>query len=264
MKISKSDLILESIIKEYLKSKSPIGSSDLQEKMMLDISPSTIRIYFKRLSEEGSLVQLHVSSGRIPTEMALRNYWIKKIEPHKPIVINDIDKIQNSIRNYGLYCVLKKNKNSSLSEIMRVGERFLILVFDDEEFVIKYHAKVEIFLNNFIGCSMIELRKIASSVGLYELYSKINKVLLQNALFKEGINELYDIAQEYDDEDFINKVVEPSFLDSLNVGIYFDDFVPKGCMAVKQNALVDEEALQIFCLGRLDSDFESLLNNRRE
>ncbi len=260
MKMSKSDLILESIIKEYLKSKSPIGSSDLQEKMMLDISPSTIRIYFKRLSEEGSLVQLHVSSGRVPTEMALRNYWIKKIEPQKPIVINDIDKIQNSIRNYGLYCVLKRNRKSTLNEIMKVGDRFLILIFDDEEFVIQYHAKIETFLNNFIGCDMEELSKIASSVGLYELYNKLNKVILQNALFKEGVNELYDIAQEYDDENFINKVIEPSFLDSLNVGIYFDDFVPKGCMAVKQNALVDEESLQIFCLGRLNSDFESFLN----
>lgn len=260
MKRSKSDLILESIIKEYLKSKSPIGSSDLQEKMMLDISPSTIRIYFKKLSEEGSLVQLHVSSGRIPTEMALRNYWIKKLEPEKPIMISDIDKIQNSIRNYGLYCVLKKNRNSVLSEIMRVGKRFLILIFDDEEFVIKYHPKIETFLNNFIGCNMNELRNIASSVGLYELYNKLNKVILQNALFKEGVNELYDIAEEYDDEDFINKVIEPGFLDSLNVGIYFDDFVPKGCMAVKQNALADEESLQMFCLGRLDSDFESFLN----
>ena len=260
MEMSKSDLILESIIKEYLKSKSPIGSSDLQEKMMLDISPSTIRIYFKRLSQEGSLVQLHVSSGRIPTEMALRNYWIKKIEPQKPIVISDIDKIQNSIRNYDLYCVLKKERNSVLSEIIRVGERFLILIFDDEEFVIQYHAKIETFLNNFIGCNMEELRKIASSVGLHELSSKLNKVILQNALFKEGVNELYDIAQEYNDEDFVNKVIEPSFLDSLNFGIYFDGFIPKGCMAVKQNALVNEEALQIFCLGRLNSDFESFLN----
>jgi len=260
MEMSKSDLILESIIKEYLKSKSPIGSSDLQEKMMLDISPSTIRIYFKRLSQEGSLIQLHVSSGRIPTEMTLRNYWIKKIEPEKPIMISDIDKIQNSIRNYSLYCVLKKKRNSVLSEIMRVGERFLILIFDDEEFVIQYHAKIETFLNNFIGCNMDELRKIASSVGLYELYSKLNKVILQNALFKEGVNELYDIAEEFDDEDFVNKVIEPSFLDSLNVGIYFDGFIPKGCMAVKQNALVNEEALQIFYLGRLNSDFESFLN----
>ncbi len=260
MKISKSDLILESIIKEYLKSKSPIGSSELQERMMLDISPSTIRIYFKRLSEEGSLVQLHVSSGRIPTQMALRKYWTKKIEPEKPIKIDDIQKVQNSIYNYGIYCVLEKNKNSVLSEIINTKNRFLILVFDDEEIVIKYHPKIEIFLKGFIGCNMSELRKISSSVGLYELHNKLNKIALQNALFKEGMNELYDIAKEYDDEGFVDKVLDPNFSDSLNVGIYFDDFVPQGCMAVKQNAVINEETLQMFCLGRLDSDFESFLN----
>ena len=264
MKLSKREIILESIIKAYLESKSPIGSSELQERMTLDISPSTIRIYFKRLSEEGSLVQLHVSSGRVPTQSALRNYWLSKIEPQKPIAIDNIDKVQNSIRDYGLYCLLKKSKSLTFNELMSVGKRFLILVFDDEEVVIKYHPKVEIFLNDFIGTSMRDLRNIASSVGLFELYSKLNNIFLREALLEEGINELYNIAQELNDEAFIERVVEPGFLDSLNFGIYFDDFVPKGCMAVNRNAMIDDEALQMFCLGRLDSDFESFFNNTKE
>ncbi len=264
MKLSKREIILESIIKEYLKSKSPIGSSELQERMTLNISPSTIRIYFKKLSEEGSLVQLHVSSGRIPTQSALRNYWADRIEPEKPIEIRNIDKIQNLIRDYGLYCIVKKSKNSIFKELMSVGERFLILVFDDEEIVIKYHVKVEMFLSEFIGSSMKDLRKIASSVGLFELYNKLNNIFLQEALLEEGVNELYDIAQELNDEAFVGKVIEPNFLDSLNLGLYFDDFVPKGCMAVKHNAVINEETLQMFCLGRLDSDFESFFNNTKE
>ena len=264
MKLSKREIILESIIKEYLKSKSPIGSNELQERMTLDISPSTIRIYFKRLSEEGSLVQLHISSGRIPTEMALKNYWVNKIKPQKAIEIDDIHKIQNAIRDYGMYCILKKSKNSIFRELMSAGKRFLILVFDDEEIVIKYHPKIEIFLNDFIGYSMRDLKKISSSVGLFELYSKLNNIFLQEALLKEGINELYDIAQELNDETFIQRVVEPTFLDSLGVGVYFDDFVPRGCMAVKHNAVIDEEDLQMFCLGRLDSDFESFFNDTKE
>ncbi len=264
MKLSKSDVILESIIKQYLKSKSPIGSSELQERMTLNISPSTIRIYFKQLSKEGSLVQLHVSSGRIPTELALKNYWIDKIDPQKPLEIDNIDKVQNSVRDYGLYCILKKSRNSTFKELVKVGNRFLILIFDDEEVVIKYHHKVEIFLNDFIGYDMRDLKKIASSVGLYELYSKLNSILLQNALLKEGVNELYNIAQELEDEAFIQRVIEPGFLDTLGIGIYFDDFVPKGCMAVKHNAKIDEESLQMFCLGKLDSDFESFFNNAKE
>ena len=111
---------------------------------------------------------------------------------------------------------------------------------------------------------MKDLRKIASSVGLFELYGKLNNIFLQEALLKEGVNELYNIAEELNDEAFIDRVVEPSFLDSLGIGVYFDDFVPRGCMAVKHNAVINEETLQMFCLGRLNSDFESFFNNTKE
>ncbi len=261
MKMTKREIILESIIKEYLKSKSPIGSSELHEKMTLDISPSTIRIYFKQLSNEGSLVQLHVSSGRVPTQSALRNYWTNRIEPQVPLEIEDLEKIQDSIHDYGLYCILKKSKTSILNEVVSVAKRFLILVFDDEEVVLKYHNKVEIFLKDFIGYSMKDLRNIASSVGLYELHNKLNDIFLKEELFEEGVNELYSIAQELNDRAFIQRIESPSFLDALSVGVYFDDFVPNGCMAVKHNALVNKEASQIFCFGKLDSDFEGFLNN---
>ncbi|MDX1808097.1 MAG: HrcA family transcriptional regulator [Sulfurospirillaceae bacterium] len=264
MKVSKRDLILESIIKEYIKSKTPIGSSELKGRMTLDISPSTIRIYFKQLSEEGALIQLHVSSGRIPTQSALREYWLNKINPEVPIAIEDIEKMQNSIRDYGLYCIVKKNKNSTFSELMRVSDRFLILVFDEDEIVLKYHPKIEKFLNSFIGCSMQDLKKISAAVGLYELRNKLEQIFLQTSILKEGKDELYKIAQELDNEEFIEKIVEPGFLDSLNVGMYFDDFVPNGCMAVKHNANMKDDDLQMFCLGKLDSDFESFFKNAKE
>lgn len=93
-KPSKQALILESIIQAYLKSKMPIGSSELQMKMTLGISPSTIRIYFKKLSEEGSLVQLHVSSGRVPTHRALQGYWQERIDTSLPVEIKNIEKLE--------------------------------------------------------------------------------------------------------------------------------------------------------------------------
>ncbi len=264
MKLSKREIILESIIKEYLKSKEPIGSSELQEKMTIDISPSTIRIYFKQLSLEGALIQLHVSSGRVPTQRALMDYWASRLEPQNPIAICNIDKVQNSIRSYGIYCTLKKNKNPIFKELMKVGERFLILVFDDEEVILKYHPKVEIFLENLIGSNMKDLKKISASVGLYELHNKLENIFIQTALLKEGKSELYKIAKEVDNDDFIQKVIEPQFLDKLDSGMYFDDFVPSGCIAVKQYVTMDNDALEMFCLGKLDRDFESFFNQAKE
>ena len=260
MKISKRDVILESIIKEYLKSKSPIGSSELKGRMRLDISPSTIRIYFKQLSKEGALIQLHVSSGRIPTQSALREYWLNRINPEDSIMIEDIDKIPNAIRDYGLYCIVKKNKNATFNELVKANGRFLILVFDEDEIVLKYHPKIEKFLNSLVGCSMQDLNHIASAVGLYELQHKLEMIFSSSSLLREGKDELYKIAEELHNEEFIDKIIEPRFFDSLNVGVYFDDFVPNGCMAVKRNATMNNDDLQMFCLGKLDSDFEGFFN----
>jgi len=263
-KISKREVILESIIREYLKSNEPIGSSELQERMTLNISPSTIRIYFKQLSLEGALIQLHVSSGRVPTRKALMNYWVNKLDIQSPIEIYDIDKLQGSIRDYGIYCALQRSVNPTFDELLKVGERFLILIFDDQEVVLKYHKKVEIFLNTLIGSSMKDLKKISASVGLYELHNKLDSFFMQTALLNEGKNELYKIAKEVDSEDFIQKVVKPQFLDTLGTGIYFDDFVPLGCMAVKQHATIDDDEVEMFCLGKLDKDFESFFNQAKE
>jgi heat-inducible transcriptional repressor len=263
-RLSKREIILESIIKEYLKSNEPIGSSELQERMTLDISPSTIRIYFKQLSLEGALVQLHVSSGRVPTHKALMDYWVSKLDIQSPIEIYDIDKVQDSIRDYGIYCALQKSINPTFNELMKVGDRFLILVFDDEEVVLKYHKKVERFLNTLIGSSMKDLKKISASVGLYELHGKLESIFMQSALLTEGQNELYKIAKEIDNEDFIEKIVQPQFLDTLGTGMYFDDFVPLGCMAVKQHATIDNDEVEMFCLGKLGKDFESFFNQAKE
>ena len=263
-KMSKREVILESIIREYLKSNEPIGSFELQERMTLNISPSTIRIYFKQLSLEGALVQLHVSSGRVPTRKALMDYWVNRLDIQNPIAIYDIDKVQDSIRDYGIYCALQKSINPIFSELLKVGERFLILVFDDQEVVLKYHKKVEIFLNTLVGSSMKDLKRISASVGLYELYNKLESIFMQTALLNEGKNELYKIAKEIDSEEFIGKIEEPQFLDTLDIGIYFDDFVPKGCMAIKQQATIDNDEVEMFCLGKLDKDFESFFNQAKE
>ncbi len=62
--------ILETIIKEYLKTANPVSSGVLVEKYKLDISPATVRNEMMELEEEGYIYQPHTSSGRVPTETA--------------------------------------------------------------------------------------------------------------------------------------------------------------------------------------------------
>lgn len=62
--------LLETIIKEYVKTATPVSSGMLVEKYKLDISPATVRNEMMELEEEGYIYQPHTSSGRIPTEAA--------------------------------------------------------------------------------------------------------------------------------------------------------------------------------------------------
>jgi heat-inducible transcriptional repressor len=62
--------LLETIIKEYVKTAQPVSSGVLVDKYKLDISPATVRNEMMELEEEGYIRQPHTSSGRVPTEAA--------------------------------------------------------------------------------------------------------------------------------------------------------------------------------------------------
>lgn len=62
--------LLETIIKEYLKTAQPVSSGVLVEKYKLDISTATVRNEMMELEEEGYIYQPHTSAGRVPTELA--------------------------------------------------------------------------------------------------------------------------------------------------------------------------------------------------
>ncbi|ACZ12380.1 HrcA family transcriptional regulator [Sulfurospirillum deleyianum] len=265
-KASKQELILESIIQAYLKSKAPIGSSELQMKMTLGLSPSTIRIYFKKLSDEGSLEQLHVSSGRVPTLSALRGYWEEKLDVTHPVKLKSIDTLKHVTHSHQLFCIVEPSTDLLFKEILVVDKRFLILVFDKHEVVLQYNNKVEHFLQRFIGCTMQELKDIAAQVGLYELHDKLLALFSHASLLREGDKVIYSIAHELQNDALIRTFQMLHFVKSIENGLYFDGFVPRGCMAIKQKAqLLDEEStVDLFCFGRIESDFETFFNQVKE
>jgi heat-inducible transcriptional repressor len=260
-KISKRELILQSIIQEYLISGTPIGSNELQVKMNLDISPSTIRIYLKKLSEEGALVQLHVSSGRVPTINALADYWLETIDPHRYLEISNVQNVEDSAKEFGVYCKLEKSGKNLFQEIIEVEDRYLILVFDRCEIALKYSDLVKRFLENLIGSDIRDLKNIASQVGLYELREKIEQIFSSSYLIKEGENEVYSIAKDLDDSNLVEIILNSELPYNLKEGIYFDRFIPNGYMAIKHNAIVENNEAALFCFGKIQSDFAGFLRN---
>lgn len=77
--------ILALIIREYIESARPVGSSLLTQKFDLGLSPATVRNEMAALTEKGYLRQPHTSAGRVPTEEGYR-YFVQRLmgEPELP------------------------------------------------------------------------------------------------------------------------------------------------------------------------------------
>jgi len=71
---SRTQKLLNSIIREYVKTAEPVGSSLLVEKYGLDISSATVRNEMAALEEAGYIAQPHTSAGRVPTARGYQFY----------------------------------------------------------------------------------------------------------------------------------------------------------------------------------------------
>ena len=66
--------LFSAVVELYTKSALPVGSEALLSRVHLPVSSATVRSDMAALEEEGYLYQLHVSSGRIPTDKGYRFY----------------------------------------------------------------------------------------------------------------------------------------------------------------------------------------------
>ena len=94
----RKELILNTIIKEHIKTGAPVGSGVLVENYKLNVSPATVRNEMMALEEEGYIMQPHTSAGRIPTEKAYRLYLenINEIKLNK----KEISELEKEIKGH--------------------------------------------------------------------------------------------------------------------------------------------------------------------
>jgi len=78
----RKELILNTIIKEHIKSGLPVGSEILVEKYKLGFSPATVRNEMAELEDQGLIKQPYTSAGRIPTEAAY-NFYLDNLSDKK-------------------------------------------------------------------------------------------------------------------------------------------------------------------------------------
>jgi heat-inducible transcriptional repressor len=64
--------IFRQVVDAYLETGEPIGSRTLSKRLLISLSPATIRNVMADLEEAGLLFAPHTSAGRLPTEAGLR------------------------------------------------------------------------------------------------------------------------------------------------------------------------------------------------
>jgi transcriptional regulator of heat shock response len=94
---------LEYVILDYIDTAQPVSSSSIQKKYQLPYSSATIRNDLAELEDEGYLMQVHTSSGRIPTDKGYR-YYVNRLLGRQEILkqyasvthtfLNDMNTIQ--------------------------------------------------------------------------------------------------------------------------------------------------------------------------
>lgn len=260
MNIDKRDLILESIIQAYLELNEPIGSSELGSRMSVSIPASTIRVYFKKLSDEGAITQLHISGGRIPTAAAMSYYWHEKLDFSCKFSIDDPDFLSFLVNEFGIYCIILGVNSLKLSEIINVNDRFLLLDFSGECIALRFNAKVEKFLNNLIGIDLNELEQISAQIGLSELRSKLGQFKNSQIYFRE--NE--KIAFEIFGGNKIKSALGPEFTNYFRSNLAFAPAFSDGYMGLKTQVSFEGKDALMLCAGSVYSDYEKFLLNIKE
>jgi len=131
--------ILMAIIKEFMQSADEVGSLALLEKYDLGVSSATIRNEMARLMDLGLLEKSHVSSGRHPTDQALRLYVTKVVGGSR---LNPVIAVQ--IRQ-GIFKE-RFSKDNIVRSILRIlaekGEGVAFVVFNDD---IRYYGLSNLF-----------------------------------------------------------------------------------------------------------------------
>ncbi len=250
MKTSKRDLILDSIIRAYLAGNEPIGSQELG--LNLSIPASTIRVYFKQLSSEGAITQLHISGGRMPTQSAMRLFWQGALDLDRDFTAPHGEGLASLAGHFGLYCLVFRPYELVLRQILRCDERFLLLDFGGECIAIRFNAKVERFLQNLLGARLNELEDIAIQVGLSELRRKIFEFKNSQILFR--FNE--EIALQSCKRLKISDVLSPRLSEFFGDSLAFAPLFESGFMGARARLLYEGEEARMVVSGGIFANYE--------
>lgn len=268
----KREKLLNEMITIYIREGKPLGSESLRLELNSDdfsISSATIRNYFKVLVSEGVLSQPHISSGRVPTNNALKNYWRKNIDISTPLDIADLRKISEVSEKYEIFCGIRLWQNDILSEVINFRDKYIILLFENRvnratnrtrkansdsiEAILPHSSHLYNFLQEMLYQNIEEIRFMARSVCANVLfYSLENGAKGLNIMSNFGCKFL-----EISDSGLFMEILNSHIFYRLKNGFHF---LKDGYLGLIQDISLNEKRGKMFVFGRLERDYASFYN----
>ncbi len=267
--VDKKEFLLEAIIRAYIDNLEPIGSKQLKSIYDISYSPATIRGYFKKLGDEGYLAQEHISSGRIPTNSAFKEYWYDRLNFKLPYV--DYTNLKYLAHKMGLSVFIQKQNVNRLQRVINIEDVYMILEFSpigdrilpykdvSNEFVItiKYSSALYRFLNDMIDMDLSDILNVARQVGATQLYDELNRYIQKSEFDIINVKNFLQFSVEYDlDENLLNNFLHGDILERLDEGVYFENMLPQGYIGICHDTNINQYKAKMLVVGKMSKNYE--------
>lgn len=252
----KRQILLKHMIEEYLRSGDPIGSQTLKTLGNFSFSSATIRNHFKIMMDEGLLSQPHISSGRIPTAIALKDYWRSHLELGSCKKLDDSKEIKKISEEIGCFASYLYLQDLKLQEVSSYEDAFLILKFSGEEeseVILRHSTPLARFLNDLVGMSLEDIQSFAHQVCAKELLNSLESISQKNTFY--GAKFLAPFMEENRGEKLFFEIIEGKIFSRLSNGIYFEDVLPKGYVLFIQDVLIEGKKARVLFCGALECNY---------
>ena len=254
--MQKKEFLLNHLIKQYVKCHEPIGSESLKSCLQGKISSATIRNYFKILGQEGVIVQTHISSGRVPTRAALRNYWREVLQPTRLEPVIDTTRLHSLCDEFGLTCALRVATPQKLLRVLEVeaGENgAIVLVFERDCVAIPFVASMARFCQELVGVGINDIQRIAQDVCANTLAQALRSLQSAEKTRFFGLGFLGEVFANAPQSAL--EMISGDLFIKLDSCVYFPD--SSDYLIIAHSAWVQGQEAKMLCIGRLDQDYES-------
>lgn len=251
----KRQILLYCLIEEYLKNGQPIGSQTLKISSNIKMSPATIRNYFKGMMDEGLLSQTHISSGRIPTHLAFKNYWRERIDLDEEHIFSSFSDLEKKSDEIGCFVGVYYPSILRLLQVEAIAQTCLILGFGEgREVVLRYSEKLKRFLDELVGMELEDIQSFCLQVRAMEVFHALNIFTSKHYRFC-GARYIAPFMQNKKGERLFFDLCGGEIFRRLSNGIYFDEVFPKNYLGLIFDAKVEEKNARVLYCGELDRNY---------